>query len=161
MCSSYSQFYIYLSFSSRNLIYIFFLPFCSSSDFVFEKCSRSNFYPDLEDVHKFTFIYMYIKRFGDYKVYKNIQWKFMLHIELRTTNETSCTNLFPRKLITCPTFHVCPTFGDSPLFVVISGLWEDECSRCLGYQVLRWRRSDHQTGRNEWLAHLNQSDVIA
>ena len=114
MCSSYSQFYIYLSFSSRNLIYIFFLPFCSSSDFVFEKCSRSNFYPDLEDVHKFTFIYMYIKRFGDYKVYKNIQWKFMLHIELRTTNETSCTNLFPRKLITCPTFHVCPTFGDSP-----------------------------------------------
>ena len=34
---------------------------------------------------------------------------------MRTTHETRCTNLFPCKLITYPTFHVCPTFGDSLL----------------------------------------------
>ena len=39
----------------------------------------------------------------------------MLHTELRTTHETGCENLFPCKLITCPTEHVCPTFVDSPL----------------------------------------------
>ena len=39
----------------------------------------------------------------------------MLHTELKTTHETGCENLFPCKIITCPTLHVRPTFADSPL----------------------------------------------
>ena len=53
----------------------------------------------------------------------------MLHIKLSTTNETSYSNLVPRKLTTCPTFHVRPTFADSPLRVRTLVLFLKSCSQ--------------------------------
>ena len=43
-------------------------------------------------------------------LFQTSEQKYPMKISL----ETLCTNLFPRKLITCPVFHVRPTIADSP-----------------------------------------------